>query len=101
MASKGGAGWGGARPGAGRKPAPKKEPAQVNDDDPLALLFRIMRGEVDATPIQLKAAIAAAQYVHTKRHDGGKKDEAAANAKKAAAGRFAPKAPPKLVVNNG
>lgn len=100
-ATKGGADWGGARPGAGRKKKEPQPPVQTAEDDPLQLLLRIMRGEVDATPIQLRAAIAAAQYVHTKRHDGGKKDEAAEKAKRAASGRFAPKAPPKLVVNNG
>ena len=46
------------------------------------------------------AAVAAAQYVHIKKGDGGKKDEDAEKAKKAGSGKFAPSAPPKLVVNN-
>jgi phage terminase small subunit len=90
---------GGARPGAGR---PRKPPPPVVEgDDMLAMLQRVALGLIDATPLQVRAAIAAVQYTHTKRHDGGKKEEREEKAKKAAEGRFAPKAPPKLVVNNG
>lgn len=49
---------------------------------------------------RLSAARAAAQYRHLKSGDGGKKDAQADGAKKAAAGRFGSKPPPKLVVNN-
>ena len=91
---------GGARPGAGRKPNPKPQPVPVAEDDMLALLVSIARGQVDATPLQVRAAIAAVQYTHTKRGDGGKKDEQAEKAKKAATGKFASAAPPKLIVNN-
>lgn len=67
----------------------------------LALLQRIALGLVDATPIQVRAAIAAVQYTHTKRGDGGKKDEQDAKAKKAH-GRFgAAAAPPRLVAVAG
>lgn len=51
--------------------------------------------------LRVRAAVAAAQYLHTKTHDGGKKEAAAERAAKAASGRFAPPAPPKLVVSNG
>jgi phage terminase small subunit len=89
---------GGARPGAGRKPKPKQEPAVVGQIDPLAFLQGVMRGEIDATALQVRAAVAAAQYVHTKKHDGGKRDDAADAAKKAARGKFASAAPPLKIV---
>jgi hypothetical protein len=66
----------------------------------LTLLQRVALGLVQASSLQVRAAIAAVQYTHTKRGDGGKKDEAADKAKKVAAGRFAPRVAPKLVVNN-
>lgn len=62
----------------------------------LKLLQDVAVGLVDATPLQVRAAIAAVQYTHTKRHDGGKKDETADKAT-AAARKFAPAAAPRLV----
>jgi phage terminase small subunit len=47
--------------------------------------------------LRVRAAIAAAQYTNVKLHDGGKKDAAKDKAAKAATGKFAPAAPPKLV----
>lgn len=95
---------GGKRPGAGRKPAPKappKPPAQCDDADMLEFLQNVARGLTDATPLQVRAAIAAVQYTHTKKGDGGKKEAAAEAAKKAAqGGRFAVGSAPKLIVNN-
>ena len=91
---------GGARPGAGAKPKPKPEPFVIADGevDPLTYLLGVMRGEIVPTQEQLKAAIAAAQYVHRKVGEGGKKDERATAAKVAATGKFAPaEAPLKLV----
>ncbi|MGE3348318.1 MAG: hypothetical protein AB7I35_12870 [Ramlibacter sp.] len=97
---------GGARPGAGRKPkekpaesanlqpstAPECQTPDMADSpelDMLEMLQAVALGKVKATPVQVRAAIAAVQYTHTKRGDGGKKDEAAARAKNAAAsGRF-------------
>lgn len=102
---------GGARPGAGRKPkAPaeksanrgkKQEPVAVPDCDMLTLLKEIALGRVEATAGQIRAAIAAVQYTHTKKGDGGKKEEDADKAKKAAGGKFASAAPPKLVAAGG
>ena len=104
---KGMKGGGGARPGAGRKPKPCPESAPVapvvieqGERDMLKLLQDVALGIVEATPIQVRAAIAAVQYTHTKRADGGKKEEQAEKAKKVAGGKFAAAAPPKLVVNN-
>lgn len=117
---------GGARPGAGR---PKKgasesanasavavelepqqhggalkrtraEPVPISDRDMLQLLQDVALGRVEATALQVRAAIAAVQYTHTKKGDGGKKEEVAGRAKKASVGKFASSSPPKLVINN-
>lgn len=88
---------GGARPGAGRKPA---QPVVHGEVDMLQLLQNVALGKTGATALQVRAAIAAVQYTHTKKGDGGKKDEAADKAKKAASsGRFAASAPPLKLVN--
>lgn len=118
---------GGARPGAGRKPKAaadksanaavettlepqprggalkrnKAVPVEVEPCDMLTLLQRIALGQVDASAGQIRAAIAAVQYTHTKKGDGGKKEEDAEKAKKAGAGKFAPTAPPRLAAAGG
>lgn len=89
---------GGARPGAGRKPKPKQEPVPQGEKDMLQLLQDVALGRTEATALQVRAAIAAVQYTHTKKGDGGKKEEAADKAKKAGAGRFSPSAPPLKLV---
>jgi len=66
----------------------------------LQLLQDVALGRIDATALQVRAAIAAVQYTHTKKGDGGKKEDQAARARVAGAGKFAAAAPPKLVVNN-
>jgi phage terminase small subunit len=94
---------GGHRPGAGRKPAPKApEPETVVTDqrDPLPWLLDVMQGLIEPTPAQLRAAVAAAQYVHAKK-EGGKKDEAADRAKTAGAGKFGAIAAPRLAAAGG
>lgn len=88
---------GGARPGAGRKPAPAIEPELNAKSEPLQFLLAVMRGEISPSPEQLKAATAAAQYMHAKK-EGGKKDETAEKAKKAAS-KFAPAAAPLKLVS--
>lgn len=93
-------GWGGARPGAGRKPKPVEAPPVHPDMDMLQLLQDVALGRVEATPIQVRAAIAAVQYTHTKRADGGKKEEQAAKARQAAAGRYGVRSGPRLVASN-
>ena len=65
--------------------------------DMLRLLQEVALGRIEVTPIQVRAAIAAVQYTHTKRGDGGKKDEAAEKAKKVAA-KFKPTAAPLKLV---
>lgn len=110
-------GRGGARPGAGRKPKPKVppvliapvgsldgesegEPVVTGKLDMLQLLQAVALGRVDASPLQVRAAIAAVQYTHTRRSDGGKKEETAEKAKQAAS-KFAQAAPPKLAAVGG
>lgn len=120
---------GGARPGAGRKPnarpeaestnqpavkvglepqprggalkRSKAEPVTIPEMDMLQMLQAVALGRIEATTIQVRAAIAAVQYTHTKKGDGGKKEEDADKAKKAASGKFGAAAPPKLAAANG
>lgn len=113
---------GGARPGAGRKPKPKAPDAPMAPsgapasdspranaadqaiapaDDPLAFLVAVMNNPMAAPALRVRAAIAAVQYTHTKRENGGKRDEQQGKAEKVAGGRFKAAAPPKLVVSNG
>lgn len=94
---------GGARPGSGRKP--KKENAGAKtapampDATPLDVLKQMMNDPEVPIAQRIKAAQAAAPYVHQKVGEGGKKEQQAADAKRAA-NKFAASAPPKLVVNN-
>lgn len=93
-------GGGGARPGAGRKKKPAQPPTVVEDDgkDMLMLLQDIALGRIEVNTIQVRAAIAAVQYTHTKKGDGGKKEELAGKARQAGTGKFkAAPAPLKLV----
>lgn len=89
---------GGARPGAGRKPRPKPSPALIEGDDTLKLLQDVAFGRVEATALQVRAAIAAVQYTHSKKGEGGKKDATNEAAKQIARGRFAASAPPVRLV---
>lgn len=92
---------GGARPGAGRPKKSQPSPGVVASEGPtdmLKLLQDVALGLVEATPIQVRAAIAAVQYTHVKKGDGGKKEEQADKAKKAA-GKFAASAPPLKLVS--
>lgn len=79
---------GGARPGAGRKPKAAKPLIETPDCDMLKMLQDVALGRVEASAIQVRAAIAAVQYTHTKKSDGGKKEEKQAAAEKAATGKF-------------
>lgn len=88
---------GGFRAGAGRKPAPKPDPTVNPGMEPLAFLEGVMQGLIQATPLQVRAAVAAAQYRHMKKGDGGLRDEKDAAAKKAAGSKFAPASAPRLV----
>ena len=108
---------GGARPGAGRPKGSKNTKAAAPEHETtqqasapdraapvrqsaLEYLQTVVNDASMDVRVRVRAAIAAAQYESIKKGDGGKKDEQDAAAKKAASGKFAPKAPPKLVVNN-
>lgn len=66
----------------------------------LELLQKVALGLVEATPLQVRAAIAAVQYTHVKAGDGGKK-EAKQEAAEKVASRFAPAPAPRLVAAGG
>lgn len=115
-------GAGGARPGAGRKPKnkaeksanectggvqeflepqppggalkrAKSESVQIPERDMLTLLQDIALGKFEVSDLQVRAAIAAVQYTHAKKGEGGKKDERA-NAAKEAGKKFGSTPPP-------
>lgn len=60
----------------------------MGERDMLQVLQDVALGKVEATALQVRAAIAAVQYTHTKKGDGGKKEEKQAAAEKAATGKF-------------
>lgn len=98
---------GGARPGAGRKPVPvtivPDEVAAVEPGEPLdprPTLEQIALGRLEVSPQQLKALLALLPYAHTKKGEGGKKEQKQAQAEKVAS-RFAPVSPPKLAAVGG
>jgi hypothetical protein len=94
---------GGARPGAGRprkKPESPPAPTQIEAENMLDLLQKVALGQVKATALQVRAAIAAVQYTHIKAGDGGKK-EARQEAAEKVASRFAPAPAPRLVSSGG
>lgn len=91
---------GGARNNAGRKKKetqPSAPPAVIAGCDMLQMLQDVALGRVPATALQVRAAIAAVQYTHTKKADGGKKDEQADKAQRAASKFTQTAAPLKLV----
>ncbi len=91
---------GGARNNAGRKKKetpPPVPPVVIDDCDMLEMLQAVALGRVDATALQVRAAIAAVQYTHTKKSDGGKKEELADKAQKVASKFTQTAAPLKLV----
>jgi hypothetical protein len=78
----------------------KAAPVPIEARDMLQLLQDIALGRVEATGIQVKAAVAAVQYTHAKKGEGGKKEEKKAAASAIAGGRFAPTAPPPRTLAN-
>lgn len=69
--------------------------------DPKRVLVALMNDTGEDPKLRLEAAKALMPFVHARVGDQGKKEAKGEAAKKAATGRFATKAPPKLVVNNG
>ena len=89
---------GGARPGAGRKPAPKLPLTVPVAPTPLEFLLSVMNDAGADPALRVKAATTAAQYMHIRKVDGGKKDEQAEKAKAAATGKFSAAPPPLKLV---
>jgi phage terminase small subunit len=91
---------GGARPGAGRPPGPVPRVEMDPKDDPLIFLRDVMNDNEADARLRIDAAKALMPYIHQRIGDQGKKEGRQEAAKKAAAGKFKPAAPPKLVVSN-
>lgn len=110
---------GGYRPGAGRPKGGKtKDPAPVTAAkalqetlakegellpkrrDPLEYMLDVMNDPMADDARRDRLAIAAAPFVHGRAGEHGKKESKQIAAEQAAAGRFAPGAGPRLVVNN-
>lgn len=96
---------GGKRAGAGRKPAapvliaPEVAGAAPGAPlDPRPTLELVAMGHMEVSALQMKALLALLPYTNTKKGEGGKKDETAGRAKKAAGGRFAAAPPPLKLV---
>ena len=92
---------GGARAGAGHPPKTAAPGTKADGkQEPLDYLLAVMNDNEADPVLRVRSAIAAAQYRHTKRSDGGKKDEKQKAAELAELGKFKAAAAPKLVVNN-
>lgn len=87
---------GGPRKGAGRKAKPPVVPSPDGvERTPLEFLTAVYNGLLEATTVQVRAAVAAAQYIHMKKGEGGKKEGDADAAKRVAgSGKFAPASTP-------
>lgn len=114
---------GGARIGAGRPKkgevrikAPAGNPARsplapesvqpgiadaepITQRSPLQYMLDVMNDPGADEKLRAQMAVAAAPYLHMKKGEGGKKDEQADKAKKAAGGRFKPAPPPLKLVS--
>lgn len=101
---------GGARPGAGRpkgsknsgtpKLMPYRKEASAAMMTPLEYMMSVM-GNPDADPARRdRMAQAAAPYVHARAEPPTQKEGVKAAADRAANGRYATPAPPKLAVDN-
>lgn len=102
---------GGARPNSG--PIPKKPrkrlliPRNLQNTageqvTPKDYLLGIVNGTADFDDAKFRAAVAVAPYCHPRMEKAvqSKKEEAVADAKAAAVGKFATPTAPKLVINN-
>lgn len=93
---------GGTRPGAGR---PAKQ-AKLNDSavlgkalqhgDPKAFLLAVMADAGNDARVRVDAVKALLPYTYARKGESGKKDGRQEAAGRAASGKFAPSAPPKL-----
>lgn len=65
----------------------------------LEMLQNVALGRTEATALQVRAAIAAVQYTHAKKGEGGKKNDAADRLKAASGGKFGVRSGPRLVAS--
>lgn len=91
---------GGARDGAGRKPAGPML-VQADSDDAVVFMRQVMTEKTADARLRLRAAIEIAR-IEKGALPGklGKKSAQTTAAKEAAAGKFAPGAPPRLAIDN-
>ena len=97
------AGWPfGTEPPPAPPPPPAAPPVEddLNTETPLEFLMSVMRSPKEAMALRMQAAIQAAPYMHTKKGDVGKKEQANENAKKVAS-KFSAARPPTLVAAGG
>lgn len=86
-----------------KAPADVKSAARKSGLDPLSYMLAVMNDDGADDARRDRMAIAAAPFVHAKAEAEapGKKEQRQAGAEKvAAAGRFSPRAAPKLAVDN-
>lgn len=75
-------------------------PLAVQYEDPLAFLKAVMNDTGAEAKMRVDAAKALMPFVHTKKGEGGKKDQRNEDAKKVA-GRFSQAAAPRLAAAGG
>ncbi|WP_341313889.1 hypothetical protein WN982_00330 [Paraburkholderia sp. IMGN_8] len=78
----------------------KAVPVPMGDRDVLTMLQDVALGRVEATAAQIRAACGALPFLYAKKGEGGKKEEQADKAKRAASKFVALSPPARLVVNN-
>jgi phage terminase small subunit len=89
---------GGARPNSGPKPRAEAYAELPDGQTPLEFLLSVMNDNAMPVADRLKAASTAAQYIHVRKQDGGKRDEQMDKARKVAA-KFTPTPAPLKLVN--
>ena len=85
--------WGGARPGAGRKPRPPLLVEIAAHDDPMQFLLAVMNRTDLELSLRIEAAKALLPYMHVRFNPAGKKDT---RQESAAVKRYPAATPPRL-----
>jgi phage terminase small subunit len=84
---------------AGQAPEPTLADGGAYEDlSPLDFLKAVQNDKRNSLDVRMRAACAAAPYVHLKPREGGLKDERKRKAAALGGGRFAPSAPPLALV---
>lgn len=79
---------------------PEEKKIEYKRMTPLEFALEVMNDETQEPARRDKMAVACLPYMHYKKGEGGKREAVEDNAKEAAKGKFAPSAPPQLVINN-